>query len=200
MNARDHDGGPLADFVRGMTALLEQGADEAAILREGRALLAHLLAQPGGQAPWLPAALLEPDPDNYRIHRLYVDPAGRFSVSAMVWGPGQGTPIHDHTVWGMVGVLEGKERCEEFSPLLEPGGPLVRGHVHELAPGDIDLVSPTIGDIHRVSNALDDGVSVSIHVYGGDIGAIERSRYDDTGRATLFVSPYASCLLPSRAG
>ena len=198
MNARDQtdEAGPLADFVRGMTALLEQGAGEAAILREGRALLAALIAGDG----WLPDALMQADPDGYRIHRLYLDPAARFSVSAMVWGPGQGTPIHDHTVWGMVGVLKGRERCEEFSPLLEPGGPLVRGHVHELQVGDIDLVSPTIGDIHRVSNALEDGVSVSIHVYGGDIGNIERSRYDDTGRATPFVSPYAACLLPSRAG
>ncbi|CAH0316911.1 3-mercaptopropionate dioxygenase [Massilia sp. Bi118] len=185
----------LPAFVRGMEALVDRGADEATILREGRALLAGLIAEDG----WLPAALLEPDPDSYRIHQLHLDSAGRFSVSAMVWGPGQGTPIHDHTVWGMVGVLRGRERCEEFAPLLEPGGPLVSGHVHELAPGDIDLVSPTIGDIHRVSNALADGTSVSIHVYGGDIGSIERSRYDDTGRATPFVSPYAACLLPGRA-
>jgi predicted metal-dependent enzyme (double-stranded beta helix superfamily) len=184
--------GPLQHFVQGLTALLDRGADEAAIFREGRALLASLIAQDG----WLPQALLEPDPEGYRIHRLHVDPAGRFSVSAMVWGPGQGTPIHDHTVWGMVGVLRGRERCEEFGHLLEPGGPLVAGGVHELLPGDIDLVSPRIGDIHRVSNALQDGTSVSIHVYGGDIGLIPRSRYDEAGRATPFVSPYASCLVP----
>jgi predicted metal-dependent enzyme (double-stranded beta helix superfamily) len=184
----------LDTFVGGLRALVDRGADEDSIFREGRGLLADLLAQEG----WLPEALLEPDPDNYRIHLLHLDPARRFSVSAMVWGPGQGTPIHDHTVWGMVGVLRGKERCEEFAPLLEPGGPLVAGEVHDLLPGDIDLVSPTIGDIHRVSNALADGSSVSIHVYGGDIGAIERSRYDDAGHATPFVSPYASCLLHGR--
>jgi predicted metal-dependent enzyme (double-stranded beta helix superfamily) len=96
----------------------------------------------------------------------------------------------------MVGVLRGRERCEEFGHLLEPGGPLVAGGVHELLPGDIDLVSPRIGDIHRVSNALQDGTSVSIHVYGGDIGLIPRSRYDEAGRATPFVSPYAACLVP----
>jgi predicted metal-dependent enzyme (double-stranded beta helix superfamily) len=183
--------GPLESFVRDFGALADRGADEAAIFREGRALLAALIAEDG----WLPQALLEPDPDSYRIHRLHVDPAGRFSVSAMVWGPGQGTPIHDHTVWGMVGVLRGRERCEEFGHLLEPGGPLVAGNIHELAPGDIDLVSPSIGDIHRVSNALPDGTSVSIHVYGGDIGLIHRSRYDEAGKATPFVSPYAACLV-----
>ena len=186
---------PLDTFVQGMQALLDRGAGEAAILAEGRTLLAALVARDG----WLPEALLEPDPEHYRIHRLHLDPDGRFSVSAMVWGPAQATPIHDHTVWGMVGVLRGRERCEEFGLPLAAGGPLVRGEVHELAPGEIDLVSPSIGDIHRVSNALADGVSVSIHVYGGDIGSLARSRYDDAGHATPFVSPYSACLLPARA-
>jgi len=193
MNARIPD--PLASFVGGMQALVDGGADEATIFRDGRALLASLIAHDG----WLPAALTEPDPANYRIHLLHLDPARRFSVSAMVWGPGQGTPIHNHTVWGMVGMLRGRERCEEFGLPARPGGPLVAGHVHELAPGDIDLVSPSVGDIHRVSNALADGTSVSIHVYGADIAAITRSRWEADGRVTPFVSPYASCLLPSRA-
>jgi predicted metal-dependent enzyme (double-stranded beta helix superfamily) len=186
----------LARFVRGVEELLDSGADEAVILRDGRTLLAALIARDD----WLPDVLAEPDAAGYRIHRLHVDTAGRFSVSAMVWGPGQGTPIHDHTVWGMVGVLRGRERCEEFRPPSGPAGPLVEGNVHELGPGDIDLVSPTIGDIHRVSNALEGGVSVSIHVYGGDIGTITRSRFDAAGAATPFVSPYASCLIPDHAG
>lgn len=193
MNARIPD--PLASFVGGMQALVDGGADEATIFRDGRALLAGLIAHDD----WLPAALTEPDPASYRIHLLHLDPAGRFSVSAMVWGPGQGTPIHNHTVWGMVGVLRGRERCEEFSLPARPDGPLVAGQVHELEAGDIDLVSPSVGDIHRVSNALADGTSVSIHVYGADIAAITRSRWEADGRATPFVSPYASCLLPSRA-
>jgi predicted metal-dependent enzyme (double-stranded beta helix superfamily) len=186
---------PLSRFVRGLDALLDSGADEAAIFRDGRALLATLIARDD----WLPEALLEPDPAGYRIHLLHLDPACRFSVSAMVWGPGQGTPIHDHTVWGMVGVLRGRERSEEFALKSGPGRPLVAGQVHELGPGDIDLVSPAIGDIHRVSNALADGVSVSIHVYGGDIGTLSRSRFDTAGAATPFVSPYAACLIPAHA-
>lgn len=194
MNASVPIAGPLAAFVCGLDAVLASEADEAAILRQGRALLAGLIAQDG----WLPEAMLAPDPDGYRIHLLHLDPARRYSVSAMVWGPGQGTPIHDHKVWGMVGVLRGRERCEEFA-LAAPGEPLMAGHVHEMLPGDIDLVSPTVGDIHRVSNALVDGTSVSIHVYGADIGTIRRSRYDAGGMASSFVSPYASCLLPGRA-
>jgi len=186
---------PLRNFVRGLTALIDSGADEVAIFRDGRTLLADLIARDD----WLPEAITEPDPASYRIHLLHCDPARRFSVSAMVWGPGQGTPIHDHTVWGMVGVLRGRERCEEFTLRFAPDGPLVPEDVHELGRGDIDLVSPTIGDIHRVSNALADGVSVSIHVYGGDLGALIRSRYDAGGAALPFVTSYASCLIPNPA-
>ena len=64
-------------------------------------------------------------------------------------------------------------------------------------PGDIDVVSPTVGDWHRVSNALDSGVSVSIHVYGANIGAVRRHRLDDSGRVVEFVSGYSSAVTPN---
>jgi predicted metal-dependent enzyme (double-stranded beta helix superfamily) len=35
-------------------------------------------------------------------------------VVSFVWAPGQGTPIHDHRVWGLVGVLRGAETSERF--------------------------------------------------------------------------------------
>ena len=46
----------------------------------------------------------EPDPNRYRQHILHIDPAGRFSIVALVWLPGQGTPIHDHLAWCVAGV------------------------------------------------------------------------------------------------
>ena len=49
------------------------------------------------------------------INLLHCDPMERFSVVSFVWAPGQKTPVHDHTVWGMVGVMRGVEFCEEFS-------------------------------------------------------------------------------------
>jgi predicted metal-dependent enzyme (double-stranded beta helix superfamily) len=185
----------LREFVRAFTLLVDSTPGEESIFVEGRALLAQLVAQDD----WLPAEYAEPDPLRYRQYLLHCDPLERFSVLSFVWGPGQATPIHDHTVWGMVGMLRGLERCEEFGPPAAPGQPLVPGKVHELRPGDIDLVSPTIGDIHRVSNALADGASVSIHVYGGDIGTLTRSRFDAQGSASPFVSPYASCLMAESA-
>ncbi|SIT39031.1 hypothetical protein BN2476_210006 [Paraburkholderia piptadeniae] len=57
----------------------------------------------------------------------------------------------------------------------------------------MEIVSPWTGDIHRVANAVRDQVSVSIHVYGGNIGRIERCVYSEaTGQTKQFVSGYAN--------
>lgn len=58
-------------------------------------------------------------------------------------------------------------------------------------------MSPTIGDIHKVSNAFDDRTSISIHVYGANIGAVRRATYDEAGRPKPFISGYSNTLLPN---
>jgi predicted metal-dependent enzyme (double-stranded beta helix superfamily) len=62
----------------------------------------------------------------------------------------------------------------------------------------LERVSPSIGDIHRVANALDDATSISIHVYGANIGAVRRHVYDlETGIRDSFVSAYSSDVMPN---
>jgi predicted metal-dependent enzyme (double-stranded beta helix superfamily) len=58
-------------------------------------------------------------------------------------------------------------------------------------------LSPETGDIHRVANAYDDRVSISIHVYGADIGRVERATYNEAGTAKPFISGYAEPALVS---
>ena len=59
-------------------------------------------------------------------------------------------------------------------------------------------MSPTIGDIHLVENALRDRPSISIHVYGGNIGAIARHVFvPETGEVKPFVSGYSNRVLPN---
>ena len=120
----------------------------------------------------------------------------RFSLLSFVWGPGQATPVHDHTVWGYVGMLRGSEFSQRYraaSPGYAPDGPPAA-----LQPGQIEVLSPAAGDIHRVWNAHADAVSISVHLYGGNIGAVARHVYDpDTGRVTPFVSGYSSAWLPN---
>lgn len=179
----------LATFVRGLDAVLARAADERTILAEGSALLADLIATDD----WLPDRYAQPDPLHYRQYLLYRDPQARFSIVSFVWGPGQATPIHDHTVWGLVGMLRGEEIAERFE---RRGGAFRPAGSERLAPGEIDAVSPAIGDVHRVSNAFSDRVSISIHVYGADIGAVERATYDIAGTPKPFVSGYADAPIP----
>ena len=69
---------------------------------------------------------------------------------------------------------------------------------HRVKPGDVDRVSPRIGDVHVVSNATSDRTAISIHVYGANIGAVRRHVFDpQTGAPKPFVSGYSSALAPN---
>ncbi len=184
---------PLREFVTAMTALIAERPTERALLPRCSALLGQLISRDG----WLPAEFAAPGPEEYRQYLLHCDPLQRFSVVSFVWGPGQQTPIHDHRVWGAIGMLRGREQATSYS--RDPAeGALIEGATHELLPGDIDLVSPRIGDIHRVRNALPARPSISIHVYGANIGAVERRVYDpETGAAAPFVSGYSNRTVPN---
>ena len=63
-----------------------------------------------------------------------------------------------------------------------------------LEPGSVEAVSPTVGDIHRVINAFDDRVSVSIHVYGANIGAVERAVYTADGHENALFPATATVI------
>ena len=184
---------PLRDFVIAMTHLVSKTQDEPVLLREGRALLAPLLADDR----WLPDECAVLRPDRYAQYLLHADPLERFSVVSFVWGPGHRTPVHDHTVWGLVGMLRGAERCDEFHLDATGAMPQATGRSHVMQPGDIEAVSPTVGDWHRVSSARTDGASISIHVYGANIGAVRRHRLDDAGQVVEFVSGYDSPTVPN---
>jgi predicted metal-dependent enzyme (double-stranded beta helix superfamily) len=182
----------LRDFVTGFGSLLARATDERLILEEGGALLEKLVAHDD----WLPDVYAVPDPVRYRQYLLHCDSRERFSVVSFVWGPGQATPIHDHRVWGLVGVLRGAETSEPFA--RDVGGAVrSAGPPELLSAGQVEAVSPSVGDIHRVANAQADAVSISIHVYGANIGAVERATYGVDGTAKRFVSGYANATLPN---
>jgi len=105
--------------------------------------------------------------------------------------------VHDHTVWGLVGMLRGAELCQRWK--READGRLVPdGEQATLRPGEVDAVSPAVGDIHVVANALADRPSISIHVYGANIGAVRRHVFDpETGAPKDFVSGYSSDRVPN---
>jgi predicted metal-dependent enzyme (double-stranded beta helix superfamily) len=186
----------LREFVATVARLTEEagtrGQDEAGLLAAATAPMQALVAQDD----WLPTEMARPHPDYYQQHLLYCDPLDRFSLVSFVWGPDQQTPVHDHTVWGLIGVLRGAEIDQRYR---DEGGRMVPdGAPERLSAGQVAAVSPTLGDVHRVRNAHDDRVSISIHLYGGNIGRIRRHVFDvATGAVKPFVSGYANAFVPN---
>jgi predicted metal-dependent enzyme (double-stranded beta helix superfamily) len=175
-----------------MTLLIDHRGNSPSVATAARPLLADLLAEDD----WLPPETADPLPTRYAQYLLHCDPLERFSVVSFVWGPGQRTPVHDHTVWGLVGVLRGVEISCPY--VREADGALRTAPEARLEPGDIEILSPEDGDIHQVSNGLDSGVSISIHVYGGNIGAVSRHTFDPaTGAARSFISSYTNASIPN---
>ena len=113
------------------------------------------------------------DPADYVSHVLHTEPDGSFSVCALVWRPGQITPIHDHVTWCVFGVIQGVEHEDLYDADLRLVGQ------KDNRVGDVSGFAPP-GDIHRVHNTADT-TAISIHVYGTDItriGSSARRYYD----------------------
>jgi 3-mercaptopropionate dioxygenase len=161
-------------LVRAIRAEVRRGLGwQQAADRVARALGARL----PDPALILPAPLRRGDPAGYQSHLLYAEPDGTFSVSAMVWLPGQQTPVHDHVAWCVTAVLQGREH-EEIFALADggraDGGPALRLAARTVnAPGSVSAFAPP-GDIHRVRNTGED-VAISMHVYGADISRLGNS-------------------------
>jgi predicted metal-dependent enzyme (double-stranded beta helix superfamily)/rhodanese-related sulfurtransferase len=177
----------LHSFVTQLHGLLQGTRDEATILARGKTLLTELVTHDD----WLPDEFAQPNPERYQQFLLYADPEDRFSVVSFVWGPGQATPIHDHTVWGLIGMLRGAELCQPFAKNAQ-GQWLPSAEQTRLEAGHVEAVSPTVGDVHRVWNALADQPSISIHVYGANIGKVCRHVFHEDGTVKEFISGYSN--------
>lgn len=188
--------GRLRRFIGDMTSLTGgawQDKDENAILEVGQKLLAELVSHDD----WLPEESAKSPPHGYAQNLLWCDPFERFSVVSFVWAPSAKTPVHDHQVWGLVGMLRGSETSQAFAK--NPAtGKFEKGTLTALKPGDVEVLRPSEGDIHQVANALTDVSSISIHVYGGNIGAVKRYTFHaETGAPNLFVSGYTNQIVPN---
>jgi predicted metal-dependent enzyme (double-stranded beta helix superfamily) len=111
------------------------------------------------------------DPEKYCCHTLHTEPDGSFSVVALVWRPGQATPIHDHIAWCVSGVIQGAEHEARY--LLRDDGWLEEAGTSINVIGEVSSLAPP-GDIHRVHN---DGpqAAISLHIYGTDVSRVGSS-------------------------
>lgn len=115
------------------------------------------------------------DPDHYRRNAVHLSKDGSFSLFALVWLPGQWTPVHDHGTWGVVGVVEGllEERGYQRTDAFDGGGDdkddgiaLERGGSVLLPPGAVTSFVPNPDHIHMTGVADTNDACLSLHLYG----------------------------------
>src|SRR5918994_7083555 len=95
----------LTELVNRLNAAVAERTTDAITARV-KAELEDLL---GRGALSLPDRFRTPRLDCYARRLLYQDPQNRFTAVVMTWGPGQGTPLHDHGgLWCVEGVVEGQ--------------------------------------------------------------------------------------------
>jgi predicted metal-dependent enzyme (double-stranded beta helix superfamily) len=142
---------------------------------------------------WKPGA--RPDRGHHRPYRLHAHSRQRFFVVSFAGGQAGHRSARSHG-WGLIGVLHGAEIVQAYS--LNGGGTLFAAYaVKRLETGSVDAVSPDIGDTRRISNALHDRASISIHVYGANVGAASRLIYPPDESRKTFISGYANDVLPN---
>jgi 3-mercaptopropionate dioxygenase len=164
----------LGELVAGVRAAVQRRAGWRKTARLVAAELERQLPGPDVLTP----EQRKGDSTGYRSHVLHTEPDGTFSIVALVWRPGQVTPIHDHVTWCVFGVIQGVE-YEELFMLDEVNKCLVEAGRSANRMGDVSGFAPP-GDIHRVRNVGAE-IAISIHVYGTDVSRIGSSvrRYYD---------------------
>lgn len=120
--------------------------------------------------------LLEPqhfrsDTNHYARNLVYDAPDRSLSLYALVWLPGQWTPVHDHGSWGVVGIVEGVLEERNYVRLspdrgVDEGIQLARGGVILLGRGAVTSFVPNPDHIHVTGVPQERARAVSLHLYG----------------------------------
>jgi len=172
----------LRQFIDGVTSVVGSTDDQYEITK----LVADQVQALLDSGYRLPAGLTRPSPDHHVNYPLHIAPDGSWSLAVVVWAPGQRTPVHGHETWGVVGIYSGAERELRYAKPTGPG-PLTPLGEQVFRRGEVTVCCTTDDDVHAVMAESDDP-TIGIHVYGADIGTIERRRYDpETGDVQWFV-------------
>ena len=152
-----------AKLVQALDIAVESG-DQHAITAALRNTLCALIRDRDVQ---LPDCVHDPIVDHYARRELYRSPRHGYSVVAMTWGPGQGTPVHDHSgLWCVEGVWDGQLEITQYE-LLERDGERFRFRAAggmQAGPGSAGSLIPP-HEYHTIRNASPDAIAISLHIY-----------------------------------
>ena len=155
-------------FIAMVDAAVGAG-DTHAVTAALRSALCQLIRDPEVH---LPDCVHEPILDHYARRELYRSAEHGYSVVAMTWGPGQGTPLHDHSgLWCVEGVWHGDLEITQYE-LLEVIGERTRFRAAGgmiAGPGSAGSLIPP-HEYHTIRNTSTDAVAVSLHIYQAPMG------------------------------
>jgi 3-mercaptopropionate dioxygenase len=180
----------LDDFVHDMQELLAAQPDQARLFDRGSVFLERLIQNPES----IPEEFRRPPVNGRRAG------GGSFAlrrspgllVTSVIWGPGNHIGPHDHHTWGMIGVLGNGIQEKRFRRVddrtSEQFATLVEDRTAFMRSGEISLLIPDEDEIHQLDN-FSDRPTVEIHVYGAELGDLDRCRYDErTGEIKRYRS------------
>jgi predicted metal-dependent enzyme (double-stranded beta helix superfamily) len=156
-----------AKFIAAMDAAVTCG-DKHAVTAALRNVLCAMIRDAEVE---LPACVHAPIEDHYARRELYRSPQHGYSVVAMTWGPGQGTPLHDHSgLWCVEGVWHGELEITQYELLetsddhfrFRAAGGMIAG------PGSAGSLIPP-HEYHTIRNASADSAAVSLHIYQAEM-------------------------------
>ncbi len=115
----------------------------------------------------LPACVHAPVHGHYARREIYRSPQHGYSIIAMTWGPGQGTPLHDHDgLWCVEGVWQGTLEITPYQ-MLECDGERYRFAPRDCLQGCTgsagNLIPPD--EFHTLRNSDAERIAISVHVY-----------------------------------
>lgn len=114
----------------------------------------------------VPAEKRRANPERYTRHILHADPGGRFCIVALVWGPGQFSPVHGHHTWCAYAVLGGTLTETTYSYDAQTGlATPVASETLKFGASRFEYAG--LSAVHKLGNA-EDNVALSLHIYGID--------------------------------
>lgn len=118
---------------------------------------------------------------------LYRDPARVFSLRLYLFGPGDRTPIHDHSSWGVSGPAFGELEWAPYR-LEAPPARLSPRPPRRLSPGEVETTLPLAAGIHRTGSP-GPGSVLMVSIYGTPLRRLFLNFYEPEAETVRQVFP-----------
>ncbi|MGG0381701.1 cysteine dioxygenase family protein [Priestia filamentosa] len=175
----------LDSFIQDVEQIVQEGGSEEVLISKIKTRMQKLLKL--GNV--LPNQYMQPQSKSV-LYPLYIPEDESFVIAVTIFNPGQPSPMHDHGTWGVIGVVQGVEHETKYARPSNENEPLTVLRDRYIREGEVGTCCSSEQDLHRVECASS-VPCVGIHVYGRNIGKVERHMYDpQTGAKKVGVTPW----------